>query len=265
MPALPCRLIIDPPGDGAWNMAVDDALLEAAARDGGAALRFYRWSEPTLSLGYFQAHAQRDRHPPSRGCACVRRHSGGGAILHHYELTYSLTVPAKRALARDPHVLYLAAHRSLAGVLQDAAGPAHGERISVRGQPRSRPDREPFLCFQRCALGDLVVGTPASGVARDSHTLHKVAGSSQRKRHGVVLQHGSVLLARSPHAPELPGIAEALGVELTAAQLADAWAPRLAAAAGLALEARGLDERTAGEAERLAEEKFSQPAWLARR
>ena len=49
-----CHLILDLPADGAWNMALDEALLEAAKTDGVATLRFYTWQEPTLSLGYFQ-------------------------------------------------------------------------------------------------------------------------------------------------------------------------------------------------------------------
>src|SRR5882724_9809402 len=93
------RLIIDPPAHGAWNMAVDEALLESAAVDGIATLRLYQWSEPTLSLGYFQPAADRQTHPASRECPLVRRASGGGAILHDRELTYSLAIPEKSARA----------------------------------------------------------------------------------------------------------------------------------------------------------------------
>ena len=75
-------------------MAVDEVLLEAAAADGQCTLRFYRWEEPTLSLGYFQTYADRWQHEPSRDAAVVRRTSGGGAILHDAELTYSFAVPA---------------------------------------------------------------------------------------------------------------------------------------------------------------------------
>src|ERR1700690_1334272 len=76
------RLIWDDSSAGAWNMALDEALLESADADGLATLRFYRWSEPTLSLGYFQAAADRRLHPASLDCTLVRRSSGGGAILH---------------------------------------------------------------------------------------------------------------------------------------------------------------------------------------
>ena len=74
-------------------MAVDEALLETAASLGVPTLRFYQWQEPTMSLGYFQEYADRLRHAASAGCPTVRRASGGGAIMHDRELTYSLAVP----------------------------------------------------------------------------------------------------------------------------------------------------------------------------
>src|SRR5688500_20216584 len=96
------RLLLDVPAPGAWNMAVDEALLESAALENRCTLRFYRWSEPTLSLGYFQRYEDRRQHAASLSCACVRRASGGGAILHDHELTYSLAVPPTHPLARSP-------------------------------------------------------------------------------------------------------------------------------------------------------------------
>src|ERR1700690_2091076 len=93
-----CHLIVDPPGEGAWNMALDEALLEAAQNEGIATLRFYSWREATLSLGYFQGAADRRLHQASADCASVRRASGGGAILHDCELTYSIALPCGHLL-----------------------------------------------------------------------------------------------------------------------------------------------------------------------
>src|SRR5437764_2183769 len=111
------RLLLDPPAPGAWNMAVDEALLETAAGSGVATLRFYQWQEPTLSLGYFQAAADRQQHAASRDCPLVRRASGGGAILHDRELTYSIALPQPKAAA----ALYDACHETLIAALRELA------------------------------------------------------------------------------------------------------------------------------------------------
>ena len=95
------RLLIDEPADGVTNMARDEALLDWVGR--GAApptLRFYRWEPPTISLGYFQAYSEFEKLPPPAGeLAVVRRTTGGGAILHDREWTYSLALPASHPLA----------------------------------------------------------------------------------------------------------------------------------------------------------------------
>src|SRR5688572_17520100 len=115
--ALDCRLIIDSPAAGPRNMAIDEALLSDATENGVATLRFYQWSEPTLSLGYFQRYDERYQHTGSRDCAVVRRQSGGGAILHDRELTYSLALPAGHPLARDSQRLYSAIHEAFINML----------------------------------------------------------------------------------------------------------------------------------------------------
>ncbi len=100
-----CRLIVDPPQAGAWNMAVDEALLESAVAGGLPVFRLYQWSEPTLSLGYFQAVADRQQHPASHGCPLVRRRSGGGAILHAHELTYAARRSTGSSFTHPPAAL----------------------------------------------------------------------------------------------------------------------------------------------------------------
>src|SRR5438270_3856913 len=75
---------------GPANMAADEVMLEAAEA-GTVSLRYYAWSEPTLSLGYFQPSNER-----VAGLPWVRRMTGGAALVHHHEVTYSLALPAGR-------------------------------------------------------------------------------------------------------------------------------------------------------------------------
>lgn len=216
-----CRSICDAPGSGAWNMALDEALLVSALHGGLVTLRFYRWSVPTLSLGYFQPLAARESHVASRKCPVVRRTTGGGAILHDQELTYSLTVPADSPLARHSTELYSVAHDSLIEALASwgiRAGKVHSGSSDICEQPIATRTRaaEPFLCFQRRACGDVVLGD------------FKICGSAQRRSQGAILQHGSVLLGTSTAAPELPGIRELADTTLHENELIAAWQPRFA-------------------------------------
>jgi lipoate-protein ligase A len=246
-------------------MAVDDVLLTAAVETGQATLRFYRWAEPTLSLGYFQAYEARAQHAPSRPCAVVRRSSGGGAILHDRELTYSLAAPTGFRPPRDHQRLYVVVHDLLCEALA-ALGIGGARRCGLHGNTDGRrkdspPTEtiggsrrlEPFLCFERRTEHDVVLGDV------------KIAGSAQRKRRGAVLQHGSVLLERSEHAPSLPGIRQAAGVEVSLAALIDAWQRTLSDGLGWRFQAAEHSQRTSVEALRAANEKFATEAWLRRR
>ncbi len=251
------RLIVDPPARGTWNMAVDEALLESAACGGPATLRFYQWSEPTLSLGYFQALADRDQHPASRSCPLVRRASGGGAILHDRELTYSIAMPLASRFGRAADSLYTRVHQSL---LETLAG--EGVRATLFGGTHashgaSAVAAPPLLCFQRRSAGDVVAGVQAA---------EKIAGSAQRRQRGALLQHGSILLARSNRAPELSGIAEVAGVALSPHTLMDLWTPRLLAALGA--EGADISSLSADEQKLAAgfeRDRFASSEWENRR
>lgn len=111
--SVPCRAILESdPASGAWNMAVDEALLESALAQGMFAVRLYRWDGATLSLGYFQKPEEATGDPRLAGLPRVRRLSGGGAILHHHEWTYSCVLPPGHPIAAVPHLLYETVHRA---------------------------------------------------------------------------------------------------------------------------------------------------------
>src|SRR5262245_26530345 len=95
MPLSTIRLLPYAIADGPHNMAADETLLEGAGR-GVASLRFYGWSEATLSLGYFQPARRRFDAERLASLPFVRRPSGGDALVHHHELTCALALPAGR-------------------------------------------------------------------------------------------------------------------------------------------------------------------------
>src|SRR5947207_926902 len=81
-------------------MAADEVMLESAGQ-GIASLRFYEWSLPSLSLGYFQSAEMRLHDPALAGLEWVRRLTGGGALVHDHELTYALALPASSPWLRE--------------------------------------------------------------------------------------------------------------------------------------------------------------------
>ena len=181
------RLLIDAPLAGPANMAYDEALLQSCKADGMPTLRFYAWIPPTISLGYFQDYAEYESlEPPAGDLAVVRRTTGGGAILHDLEVTYSLVIPLAHPLVRGkPNELYRLAHRA---IIQAIGGPAR-----MLGDGGGRCDesshRGPFFCFARRHYLDVVIPD-----AQGPSGLSKIAGSAQRRTSTAILQHGSIIL-----------------------------------------------------------------------
>ena len=253
------RLIIDAPKPGAWNMALDQALLEATDHRRAITLRFYRWSEPTLSLGYFQKIADRELHSASLDCPVVRRSSGGGAIVHDHELTYSICVPESNRWSKSSDQLYDLVHHQVVRVLGEHGTTAHlfsdasnsPEHDSSHSQ---KPvDNQSFLCFQRRSRGDVVVDGS------------KICGSAQRRLRNALIQHGSLILKTSSCAPELTGLSDlmeqALNFETTCHDLADGIAAQL----GLDLTLATPTDLEIAAAKRIEQERFGDAAWTRKR
>jgi lipoate-protein ligase A len=253
------RLIVDEPSDGPWNMAVDEVLLEDMINTDDVCLRLYRWSEPTLSLGYFQAYHERHSHAASAHCPAVRRASGGGAIVHDRELTYSLAVSARHPLGQRSSELYTRVHDTLVRALDELGVQTrpHGAVCASVASTGSLVDNEaatprPFLCFQRRSPVDLVQGD------------RKIVGSAQRRRRGAVLQQGSVILAASEAAAEVPGPVYA-GAPLSTGALINAWLRKLAHEFDWTAEPVMLSDRQRRRAEELVRAKYGREAWTRRR
>jgi lipoate-protein ligase A len=243
--STPSFRLLQDSGDGPHNMAADEVLLETGAQ-GVASLRLYQWSEPTLSLGYFQPERRRFDDARLAGLPFVRRMTGGDALVHHYEVTYALALPAGRpwqmAGSCGPCM-----HRIIAAALRKF-------RISAHLYESDRP--APFagpLCFQHVNPGDLVLGG------------HKVVGSAQRKQRGSLLQHGGILLYQSPYTPMLPGICDLATFPFTHLEVAGAVAEAFVLETGWQMVLTKWTEQERQRIEVLAADKYSQDAWNRKR
>ena len=236
--------------DAATNMAVDQVVLDSVDQSGLPTLRFYRWREPSLSLGYFQPLAGRAQHGPSERLPVVRRATGGGAIVHHRELTYSLAIPIDRRRAGGLEWLYELVHGVIIEVLAEIG--CQARPFHQVGGSLCRCD--PFLCFQRRTREDLIV----SG--------YKVVGSAQRRGRNAVLQHGSILMRASEFAPELPGIENVTSIAVpTPSELGEAIAAQLAARCNIRWQHDEITVAEFQQAEVIAKSRFAAPAWTSRR
>ncbi len=240
------RLLPFAGADGATNMSADEALLESAA-GGVASLRFYTWTEPTLSLGYFQPAADRTADTRLARLAWVRRSTGGAAIVHHHELTYALALPSGKEWASAEHWI-CRMHHTLQRVLA-ARGVASHAVICGEEQKLGA-----VVCFLHQTPGDLLIDGS------------KVAGSAQRKMRGALLQHGSILLHRSEFVPHLAGICDGAGApRIAPEELANELKAAFAADTGWTVTP---DEWTADERARTAAiraEKYAHPDWNEKR
>lgn len=163
--------------DGATNMAVDSLLLDDARESGLTTLRIYAWSSPTLSLGrHERALGRFDRaRLTEMGVSVVRRPTGGRALLHNREVTYSVTGPVGNRTLRE-------AFSDVNDFLTSAM-----LRLGVRSLSEATPRgaTEPpgwSACFAEPNKGELVVGGA------------KLIASAQWRDQGAFLQHGSILL-----------------------------------------------------------------------
>ena len=173
------RLIISPPLDGATNMALDHALAQSVgADDSPPTLRLYRWDAACLSLGYFQPIREVNQAACARaGVGIVRRPTGGRAILHDDELTYSLTASAQdERLGGKILASYRVISAALLVGLQHLGVAADWAGADVGGAKSA-------ACFD--TPGDYEITVAG----------RKLIGSAQTRTSGAILQHGTLLLS----------------------------------------------------------------------
>lgn len=189
------RLILDAPCEGRLNMARDEAILEAVGRGAQPpTLRLYAWRVPTLSLGYAQPSADADlARLRQRGWDLVRRPSGGRAILHADEITYSVTFPESHPLAQGG---VIESYRRLSAALIAALRLLAPDMPIQADQRHERALVPNAICFEVPSDYEIT----AYG--------KKLIGSAQMRRYGGVLQHGAL-----PLNGDVADICEALAFE----------------------------------------------------
>ena len=252
-------------------MAVDEAILEGAELgEVPPTLRLYAWDPPCLSLGRAQPFTDVDTaRLQAHGWDVVRRMTGGRAILHTDELTYSVTGPAD-----EPRLAgtVLESYNRLAGALlaavQDLSLPVEMK------EGKAESDREPNpVCFEVPSTYEITVGGK------------KLIGSAQARRKDGVLQHGSLpltgdltricqaLIFPDDSARELAmqrllarstTVESVLEREVAWEGAAQAFIRAFEAQLGLKLEAGELSEFELARAEELIREKYAHPSWTER-
>lgn len=188
------RLLIDEALPGVRNMAVDEALMRSAGSPDGAnrvTLRLYGWEPGCLSFGRNQeARGAYDaRAAAERGIDVVRRPTGGRAVYHHRELTYSVAAPV--GTWGSLRETYGRINRALAAGLRELGVRAVcGADEGSPGRRTRAPRPTPRACFRDPLPGEVTVEG------------RKLVGSAQWRDGGALLQHGSLLLVDEQHVVE---------------------------------------------------------------
>lgn len=265
------RLLITPPARGAWNMAVDEAILGAAGRGQSLpTLRLYAWDPPCLSLGYAQPFADVDvERLNARGWDVVRRATGGRAILHTDELTYSIAAPLEHRLMQGTILeSYQRLARALVAGVRSLGIPVEmAENAPVSGAAKGP------VCFEAPSAYEIVVNGK------------KLIGSAQARKREGVLQHGTFPLtgdltritqalffpdeqARAAAASKLLQRATTaelvLGREIAWETAAQAIAESFQRELGIRLERGELSGEEMTRAEDLLQNKYAHPSWTER-
>jgi len=267
------RLLTTPPARGAWNMAVDEAILEHIGRgESIPTLRLYAWTPACLSLGHAQPFADVDMaRLKERGWEVVRRATGGRAILHTDELTYSVIAPSN-----EPRVegSVLESYNRLAQALLFAVKSLEipVEMKELVGHASSVTQMNP-VCFEVPSTYEITVNGK------------KLIGSAQARKKEGVLQHGSLpltgdltricqaLVFENESEREIASqrllerattVESALGRGVSWEIASQAFVHAFEAKLGLSFERGELSESESKRAEELVKEKYDHPSWTER-
>jgi lipoate-protein ligase A len=279
------RLLYTPPSNGAWNMAVDESILEHSQRgEALPTLRLYSWNPPCLSLGHAQPFADVDmERVKANGWEVVRRLTGGRAILHTDELTYSVTGSADEPiLASGILESYNRLAQALMFAMRELGLPVEmkeevGHASSMTSQNQSSHAKSVTyvnpVCFEVPSTYEITVNGK------------KLIGSAQARKKEGVLQHGSLpltgdltricqaLVLKDESAREVAAqrlltrattVESVIGVETVWETAAQAFVHGFEAQLGINFQRGEISRSESERAEELVQEKYAHPAWTER-
>ncbi|MCL4268895.1 MAG: lipoate--protein ligase family protein [Anaerolineales bacterium] len=266
------RLLHTPPSTGAWNMAADEAILEHIYRgEAKPTLRLYSWNPPCLSLGHAQSFKDVDvERLHAQGWEVVRRVTGGRAILHTDELTYSVTGPAEDPiLAGGVLESYNRLAQALLYAVRELSVPVEmKEHEGGHTQQNLNP-----VCFEVPSTYEITVNGK------------KLIGSAQARKKEGVLQHGSLPLSGDltricdalvfadesarQHAKDrllarATTVQSVLNAEVPWSRAADAFVRGFETELGIQFERGEMSASELKRTEELVSEKYAHPSWTKR-
>lgn len=244
------RLLVSGAVAPALAMAEDEVILLNLQ---SPVLRLYRWSPHAVSLGYFQRWTDFDFIQFEKdNVPVVRRLTGGGAIFHGDEVTFSIAANATHPLfAGTVLESYERVHAILATAIENICAP--GARVVPRRSLNLHSDlQQSPWCFHESTAFDL------------TSAARKLVGSAQRRAGGRILHHGSIVIKSNRYTPQIASI-EMLGGATDPAILEHALMETFEKSLNIQFNKRPLDEAESALAERLAREKYSCDAWTKRR
>ncbi len=265
------RLLITPPARGAWNMALDESILEHIGRgESSPTLRLYAWDPACLSLGYAQSFDDVDTvRLKQHGWDVVRRATGGRAILHTDEITYSVIAPNDEPRIRGT---VLESYNRLAQALLLAVKELDLRVEMKEGKAENGSTPNP-VCFEVPSTYEITVDGK------------KLIGSAQARKREGVLQHGSLPLtgdltricqvlkfenqsARKDASQRLltraATVESSLGREVSWETAAQAFMHAFESQLGLRLQKGELSPSESERADELVKDKYDHPSWMER-
>ena len=265
------RCIITPPARGSWNMALDESLLESIGLDGApAVLRLYSWEPGCISLGYAQPYADIDEEKREAfGWGIVRRPTGGRAVLHIDELTYSVIASKKEPRVRGS---IIESYRRLSQALLNGL-----QKLGLNAQADKEYDlpegsqKNAAVCFEVPSNYEITVNGK------------KLIGSAQARKHKAILQHGSLPLfgeitrildvmpfsskqkyeqAKAKLTNHATTIESITGTILSIDQAADAFTQAFAETLNIQFDFTQPTQEELNRAYELEKEKYTNPEWI---